>query len=134
MYGRRKLRRRRGDHTFMAFSAAGIFALAVLAVVEDTLFFATGEVFWKTWKIHAPSIFAGALAFVLLLYLLQRMNDRQHALEYVQPYLPLLLMSGINTEWKAGTLWVLLALAVSIGWSIVQVRKLRSRRAPARRI
>jgi hypothetical protein len=132
MYGRRKLRRR--DHTFMAFSAAGIFALAVLAVVEDTLFFATGEVFWRTWKIHAPSIFAGVVAFVLLLYLLQRMNDRQHALDYVQPYLPLLLVSAINTEWKPGTPWVLLTLGVSICWSVLQVRKLRSRRATARRI
>lgn len=118
----------------MAFSAAAIFAIAVVAVVEDTLFFATGVVFWKTWRIHPPSILAGTLAFVLVLYLLQRMNDRAHALEYVQPYLPLLALTAVNTEWRTGTVWLVLVLALSIVWSALQVRKLRQRRATARRI
>jgi hypothetical protein len=107
----------------MAFAIAGIFACAVVALVEDIFYFATDVPFWNTWRFHPISIFAGTIAFIVLLYLLQRMNNRERALQYLEPYLPLLGFSGANLALRLNTAWLLPVAFVSVVWSVAQVRK-----------
>ena len=61
------------------------------------------------------------------------MNDRKHALHYLEPYTPLLGFSGANLALKVHTAWLLPVAAVSIVWSVLQVRRLRQGRLPQRR-
>lgn len=92
---RRRARRRQSeDYTAIAFLAASILGVAAVAVVEDVRYSATGIPLWSSWHFQPASIFAGMLAFVGVLYCLQRVNNRPRALEYVEPYLPLLVLSG----------------------------------------
>ena len=105
----------------------------MVAVVEDVLYSATGIPLWKTWRFHPVSIFAGVLAFGLLLYLLQRINDRARAMEYVEPFMPLLALSGANLLLDVNSAWLLPVLLASVFWSIGRMRKARSHRAVSRR-
>ena len=118
----------------MAFWIAAIFALGVVAVAEDLFYFATDVEFWNTWRLHPASTFAGTVAFLGLLYFLQRMNDRERALRYLEPYIPLLGLSGANLALKLNGAWLLpVALACAL-WSVAQVRRLHGRRSTAGRI
>ena len=106
---------------------------AAVAVVEDVRYSATGIPLWSSWHFQPASIFAGMLAFVGVLYCLQRINNRPRALEYVEPYLPLLVLSGANLMLKLNSMWLLLALLPSIAWSVSRMRKARSERSMPRR-
>ncbi len=134
MNRKRKERRQQGDHTDMAFAISGLFACAIVALVEDIFYFATGVPFWDTWRFHPASIFAGTLAFLGLVYLLQRMNDRAHALRYLEPYVPLLGFSGANLALKLNPAWLLPVALACVVWSVAQVRRLRGGRPAPRRI
>ena len=107
---------------------------AAVAVVEDVRYSATGIPLWSSWHFEPASIFAGMLAFVGVLYCLQRINNRPRALEYVEPYLPLLVLSGANLMLKLNSMWLLLALLPSIAWSVSRMRKARSERSMPRRV
>jgi|SRR5580692_4173813 hypothetical protein len=130
---RRTKRRHNEDHTIIAFLAAAMLGSAAVAVVEDVRYSATGVPLWTSWHFQPASIFAGMLAFVGVLYCLQRINNRPRALEYVEPYLPLLVLSGANLMLKLNSMWLLLALLPSIAWSASRMRKARSERAMPRR-
>jgi hypothetical protein len=119
---------RREDHTQIAFVIAGIFACLVIAVIEDVSQSAapSSSTFWH---FHPVSIFVGTLTFMGLMYFLQRMNDRKHALRYLEPYTLLLGLSGANLGLKMNTAWLLPIAVVSIAWSVVQVRRLRQDRS-----
>lgn len=125
MSRRRKGRHQQEDHTGMAFAISGIFACTIIAAVEDTLYFATDVPFWNTWRFHPGPIFAGTLAFLGLLYCLQRMNDRERALQYLEPYTPLLGLSAANLALKLNAAWLLPVALACILWSVAQVRRLR---------
>jgi hypothetical protein len=112
----------------MAFAISGIFACALVEVVEDIFYFATDVPFWNTWRFHPVSIFVGTLAFLGLLYCLQRMNHQERALQYLEPYLPLLVFSGVNLALKLNAAWLLPGALFSVAWSVVQVRRLRDRK------
>ena len=127
-------RKEQNDHTGMAFGIAAIFALVIVEVVEDIFYFATDVPFWDTWRFHPVSIFSGTLAFLGLLYVLQRMQDREHALQYLEPYLPLLGLSGANLALKLNGLWLFPVAAACAVWSVAQVRRLRGRRPATRRV
>jgi hypothetical protein len=130
---RRTKRRHNEDHTIIAFLAAAMLGSAAVAVVEDVRYSATGVPLWTSWHFQPASIFAGMLAFVGVLYCLQRINNRPRALEYVEPYLPLLVLSGANLMLKLNSMWLLLALLPSIAWSVSRMRKTRSERSMPRR-
>jgi hypothetical protein len=134
MSRRRKERRQKEDHTGMAFGISGIFACAVIALVEDIFYFATDETLWNTLRFHPVSIFVGTLVFLGLLYCLQRMNDPERALQYLEPYWPLLGFSGLNLALKLNAAWLLLVAVACIVWSVAQVRRLRYHRPVTRRV
>ena len=124
------MRRKRGrqvrsheDHTAMAFIIAVVLSLTALISLEDSFY--SDPPFWKTWHFHAPTLLAGIVVFVGLLYVLQYVNDKRHALKYVEPYAPLLLFSGINIMFKLSAGWFAVIAVVSISWSVFQVRRLR---------
>jgi hypothetical protein len=125
--------RRREDHTDMAFVIAGIFACLVVAVIEDVSQSATSSSTARVWHVHPVSVFVGTLTFIGLLYFLQRMNDRKHALLYLEPYALLLVLSGANLAVKVNSAWLLPVVAISIAWSVLQVRRLRDRRSALHR-
>ncbi len=125
--GRRRKERRQDDHTGMAFAIAGVFGCALIAAIDDILYSATDAPFWSMWRFHPASIFAGTLAFLGLLYLLQRMNDPAHAFQYLGPYSPLLGLSGLNLALKLDGAWLLPVAVGCIVWSVVQARRLRGR-------
>ena len=125
MSKKRKERRQKKDHTGMAFAIAGLFTCAVVVLVEDIVYSVTDEPSWKTLRFHPVSIFVGTLVFLGLLYLLQRMNDRERAPQYLEPYLPLLGFSGLNLALKLNVVWLVLVAVASIVWSVAQVRRLR---------
>jgi hypothetical protein len=110
----------------MAFAIAGIFACAVIALVEDIFYFATDMPFWNTLRFHPVSIFAGVLVFLGLLYILQRMNHGERALQYLEPYLPLLGFSGVNLALKFNAAWLLPVAVACIVWSVTQTRGCRT--------
>jgi len=120
---------RREDHTQIAFVIAGIFACLVIAVIEDVSQSAASASSSGFWHFHPVSIFVGTLTFMGLMYFLQRMNDRKHALRYLEPYTLLLGLSGANLALKVNTAWLLPIAVVSIAWSVVQVRRLRQDRS-----
>jgi hypothetical protein len=61
------------------------------------------------------------------------MNDRKHALLYLEPYALLLVLSGANLAVKVNSAWLLPVVAISIAWSVLQVRRLRDRRSALHR-
>jgi len=130
---KRSRRRSNEDYTGIAFLAAAILGVATVAVVEDVMYSATGVPLWSTWHFQPVSIFAGALAFVLLLYLLQRINNRVSAMAYVEPYLPLLVLSGANLVLKVNPAWLLPVVLSCIAWSVTRIRKARAHRSLPRR-
>lgn len=111
-----------------------MLGMAAVAVVEDIRYSATGIPLWSTWHFQPVSMFAGIGAFVGVLYGLQRVSNRPRALEYVKPYLPLLVLSGANLVLKLNSMWLLLALLPSVAWSIGRLRKARSERSLQRRV
>jgi hypothetical protein len=129
-----KRRREPQEHIAMAFWIAAIFACGVVGVVEDTYYFATDVVFWNTWRLHPASMFAGTLAFLGLLYFLQRMHNREHALRYLEPYIPLLVLSSANLLLKLNGAWLFPVAFACALWSMAQVRRLRDRKSAARRL
>lgn len=130
---KRGKRQQNDDHTAIAFLAAAMLGLAAVAVVEDVRYSATGIPLWSSWHFQPASIFAGMLAFVGVLYCLQRINNRPRALEYVEPYLPLLVLSGANLALKVNSMWLLLALLPTIAWSVSRTRRSRAERSVPRR-
>ena len=110
------------DHTDTAFMIATFAGCAAVAACEDVYYFATDVVFWHTWRLHPSSVFVGTLVFLITLYLLQRLNNVKHALRYLGPYTPLLGASSANLALKLNGLWLLPVIAVSITWSVLQVR------------
>lgn len=117
----------------MAFLAAAILGVATVAVVEDVMYSATGVPLWKTWRFQPVSIFSGCLVFVVLLYLLQRINHRSRAVAYVEPYLPLLVLSAANVVLKLNPAWLLPVVCSCIGWSVSRIRRARGHRPIQRR-
>jgi hypothetical protein len=134
MRKRRKEWRQQQDQTGMAFAISGLFAGAIVALGEDVFYFATDVPFWDTWRFHPVSIFAGTLVFLGLLYLLLRMNDRAHAFQYLEPYMPLLGLSGANLALKLNSAWLLPVALACVVWSVFQVRRMRDHRPITRRI
>jgi len=116
----------------MAFWIAAIFACGIVGVTEDIYYFATEIVFWNTWRFHPASIFLGTLAFLGLLYFLMRMHDRDHAALYLEPYVPLLVLSCANLVLKFNGAWLLPVAFAGALWSMAQVRRLRGRKPIAR--
>lgn len=106
---------------------------AAVAVVEDVRYSATGIPLWSSWHFQPASIFAGMIVFVGVLYCLQRMNDPARALEYVEPYLPTLVLSAANLLLKFNPVWLLAVLLPSVAWSMGRVRRTRAQRFMARR-
>ena len=130
---RRARRQQNEDYAGVAFLAAGMLGLAAVAVVEDLRYSATGIPLWSHWHLQPASIFAGMLAFVGVLYCLQRIKNKARALQYVEPYLPLLVLSGANLVLQLNAAWLLLALPPTIAWSISRMRRSRSERSMPRR-
>lgn len=118
----------------MAFGIAAIFACGIVGVAEDMYYFATDVVFWNTWRFHPASIFTGTVAFLGLSYFLLRMHDREHALRCLEPYMPLLGLSGANLAFKLNGAWLLPVAFGCAVWSVAQVRRLRDSGPNARRI
>lgn len=116
--------RRKKDHTDTAFMIAAFAGCAAVAAAEDVYYFATDVVFWDTWRLHPSSVFIGTLVFLITLYLMQRLNNAKHALRYLGPYTPLLGASSANLALKLNGFWLLPVAALSIAWSVVQVREL----------
>ena len=99
--------------------------------MEDLCYFAADspESFWRSWHIHPVSMFAGSVAYVAILYLLQLLNDPEHAIRYLYPYLLLVGVTGADLALRLNSAWVALAAFVSIGWSVFQVRSSRNGRS-----
>ncbi|MGA9565814.1 MAG: hypothetical protein WBS19_09850 [Candidatus Korobacteraceae bacterium] len=118
----------RGDSTILTFAMAAVVGVLAAAVAEDLRYFAEGspDSFLQTWRIQPVSMFVGSLVFVTTLYLLQRLNDRQHALNYVFPYMPLVVFSGIDLAARLNPLWVAVVAAACLCWSILQIHFLQS--------
>ena len=95
---------------------------AAFAACEDVYYFATDVVFWHTWRLHPSSAFIGTISFLIALYMLQRLNNARHALRYLGPYTPLLGASSANLALNLNGFWLLPVVAVSIAWSVLQVR------------
>jgi len=133
---RKRKARDRGDETVLTFGIAAIAGVAAAAVAEDFRFFAEGapETFLRTWRMQPAAIFVGALVYVVMLYLLQLLNDREHALQYVYPYLPLVVFSGINLAVRLNPLWVAAVALLCFGGSILQVRSLHNGRSTSPRL
>ena len=121
---RKRNSRVHGDVTSLTFGIAVIVGGVAAAVVEDLRYFAEGspESFLQTWRIQPVSMFVGSLVFVATLYLLQRLNDRPRALNYVFPYVPLLIFSGIDLAVRMNPLWVAAVALACVGCSILQIR------------
>ena len=130
MSARRQRISNRRDNTLIAFGSAAIGGIASVALVEDLRYFAEGspESFLSTWHIHPLSMFVGSLAYVAILYLLQILNDRDHAVEYLYPYVLLVGFSGVNLALRLNAAWVALVAFASMGWSVIQLRSSRSQR------
>jgi hypothetical protein len=124
MTRRRKRTRNWGANTVTAFGSAAIGGIAAVALIEDLRYFAEGspESFWSTWHIHPLSMFVGSLAYVAILYLLQLLNDRDHAVEYLYPYVLLVGFSGVNLALRLNAAWVALVAFACMGWSFIQLR------------
>jgi hypothetical protein len=135
MNGKRKIRHRE-DHTQMTFTIAVIIGITAVAVAEDFRYFAEGspESFLRTWHIQPISMFIGSLVYVASLYMLQLLNDRDRALKYLYPYLPLVVFCGANLAVKLNPLWVGVVALASVGCSILQVRFLRNGRSWSARL
>ncbi|MGA2371696.1 MAG: hypothetical protein ACLPPV_22585 [Candidatus Korobacteraceae bacterium] len=129
---RKRKDKQQEDQSQMAFIIAAIVACLAVAVVEDILYFATGVPFWST-GFHPVSIFAGSAVFLGLLYFLQRMHDRRHALQYLEPYFPLLVATGANVVLKLNTVWLLPIALACVFWSVAQMRKIRAQDGMTRR-
>lgn len=110
------------DYTDTAFMIAAFAGCAAVAASEDVYYFATDVVFWHTWRLHPSSVFIGTLVFLIALYLLQRLNNAKRALRYLGPYTPLLGASSANLALKLNGFWLLPVVAISITWSVLQVR------------
>jgi hypothetical protein len=120
----------------MTFGIAAIVGIAAAAVVEDLRYFAEGspESFLRTWRIQPVSMFVGAVVYVAMLYLLQLLNDRERALKYVYPYVPLVVFSGINLTLRVNPLWVAIVALACFGGSVLQIRFLHSGRSSSARL
>ena len=118
----------------MAFWIAAIFACVIVGVTEDIYYFATEVVFWNTWFFHPASIFLGTLAFFSLLYFLMRMHDRDHSMLYLEPYVPLLVLSSANLVLKLNGAWLFPVAFACALWSMAQVRRMRDRKPATRRV
>jgi hypothetical protein len=114
----------------IAFGSAAIGGIAAVALVEDLRYFAGGsqDLFWSTWHIHPLSMLVGSLAYVAILYMLQCLNDRDHAIEYLYPYVLLVGFSGANLAIRLNAAWIVLVALACMGWSFIQARAFRSRR------
>lgn len=121
---RRRNSRTQGTSTILTFGIAVIVGVAAAAVVEDMRYFAEGspESFLQTWRIQPVSMFVGSLVYVATLYLLQLLNDRPRALNYVFPYVPLIVFSGVDLAIRSNPLWVGLLAVVCFGCSVLQMR------------
>jgi hypothetical protein len=112
----------------LTFGIAVIVGVAAAAVVEDLRYFAEGspDSFLQTWHIQPVSMFVGSLVYVTTLYFLQLLNDRQRALSYVFPYVPLVVFSGVDLAIRLNPRWVGAVALVCIGCSVLQTRFLHS--------
>ena len=135
MSKRRRRTRNQRDNTVTAFGSATIGGIAAVALIEDLRYFAEGspESFWSTWHIHPLSMFVGSLAYVAILYMLQCLNDRDHAIEYLYPYVLLVGFSGVNLALRLNAAWVALVAFACMGWSFIQLRSSRSQRSGSAR-
>ncbi len=131
---RKSRNRQQKDHTAIAFVAAGVLACTVVAVAEDFRYSVTGIPLWNGWRFQPVSIFAGIVSFVGLLYCLLRISDRANAVEYVEPYLPLVALSGAGLVLKISQIWLVPVALLCLGWSLGRVRKVRAQRALVRRL
>lgn len=115
----------------MTFTIAVIVGITGVAVAEDFRYFAEGspQSFLRTWHIQPASMFVGSLVYVASLYVLQLLNDRELALKYLLPYLPLVAFSGANLAVKLNPLWVAVVALACVGCSILQVRFSRNGRS-----
>jgi len=121
---RRRNSRAQDDSTILTFDIAVIVGVAAAAMVEDLRYFAEGspESFLQTWHIQPVSMFVGSLVYVATLYLLQLLNDRPRALNYVFPYVPLVVFSGVDLAIRMNPLWVAVVAVVCFVCSVLQIR------------
>ena len=133
---RKRRARDRGGDMVMPFGIAAIAGVLAAAVVEDLRYFAEGspESFLHTWRVQPVSIFVGSLVFIAILYLLQLLNERERALKYAYPYVPLVLLSGANLAVKLNPVWVVAVAAVCAGCSFLQVHVARNGRSTSARL
>jgi hypothetical protein len=131
---RRNRNRQQEDYAVIAFVAAAVLACTVVAVAEDFRYSVTGVPLWNGWRFQPVSIFAGVVSFVGVLYCLLRIGDPEKALEYIEPYMPLLVLSGASLLVKVNQLWLVPVGAVCLAWSIGRVRKARAQKGFARRL
>ena len=78
-------------------------------------------------------MFVGSLAFVTILYLLQRLNDREHALDYVYPYVLLVAVSAFDLALRFNSAWLVLVIAARGRQELAVKGASRSGRIPWRR-
>ena len=133
---RKRKARGRGSDVMTPFGIAAIAGVLAAAVVEELRYFAEGslESFLHTWRIQPVSLFIGSVVFVATLYLLQLLNDREHALKYVYPCAPLVAFSGADLAIRLNPLWVAVVALVCAGCSFMQVRVLRNGRSSSARL
>jgi|SRR5208283_3072521 len=105
--------------------------VTAVAVAEDFRYFAEGspESFLRTWHIQPISMFAGSLVYALSLYMLQLLNDREHALNYLYVYLPLVVFSGANSAVKLNPPWVVAVAIACVACSFLQMRAMLNGRS-----
>jgi len=122
--GKKRKTRDRRDDLLMSFGIAAIAGVLAAAVVEDLRYFAEGspDSFLLTWRIQPLSMFIGSLAYIGVLYMLQLLHDREQALKYVYPYVPLVLFSGANLGMRLNPVWVALVALLCAACSFLQVR------------
>ena len=132
--GKRSRRRQQPNHTGIAFVSAAILGSAMVAVVEDVRYSATGVPLWNTWHFHPVSIFIGTVVFVAIFYFLQSMDNHTRAIDCIGPYAPLVLIAGANLVFRMNPLWLVLAALGCTAWSFGRDRKLREQRSSTRRM
>jgi hypothetical protein len=134
--GRKRKTRKRKDEMLMSFGIAVMAGVLAAAVVEDLRYFAEGspDSFLQTWHIQPLSMFIGSLAYIAVLYMLQLLNDRERALKYVYPYVPLVLFSGANLAMRLNPVWVALVALLCAACSFLQVRVLLNGRSSSARL
>jgi hypothetical protein len=79
------------------------------------------------WRAHMGAAFAGSLAFVTSLFLLENLGGRSKraALRSALPWLPLVALTGLATATHIPMYAVLLLIALYSPWAYLRTRSMR---------